>query len=232
MCLSIQQRSLKWAPIYVTIFVLHPVWWFGLDGFLGDLSRLMWVGTSLVLAAILVAQLFRPGLGRGRFIFSLCIVTWMTLFIASLTRAVSSPEIEGGLMSQLISALALSECHLSTTALALTLLTVLQGPAHRFWIKYVLKTEPRNEQQADSLQARAASRLPTINSRKARLRFFFAIVLLGLLAYVIAMPKLILRNGDHDALTAFFGAVGWVVILLIALIRGEFPGWREAGRLA
>lgn len=220
-CLSIRQRSAKWAPIYVTIFVLHPVFWLGLEEMIGDMARFVWVAVSLVLASILILNLFWPEISRRRFILSLCVISWITLLLASLTAALDSTEIDGGIIRQSISALALSERPLSKIALALTVLAVLQGPANRLWLAYRAAAKPLNEMERN----RASKPAKTFQNR-TRLRIVFGILVVALLCYLPLTFKLSLKNGDHYAVVSILGAAGWIVVLLIATIRGEFPGWK------
>jgi len=220
-CLSIRQRSLKWVPIYGTIFILHPVFWFGLEEMLGDPERFVWVAVSLVLASILVLNLFWPEIGRRRFILSLCVISWIALLLASLTAALDLAQIDGGIVSQSVSALAFSERRLSTIALALTLLSVLQGPANRLWLAYVVgvKSFKKNERHHDSEPSNAGQ-------NKTRLRIVFGILLVTLVCYLPITFKLSIKSGDHYALVSIFGAAGWIIVLLVATMRGEFPGWK------
>lgn len=224
-CVSIRQRSAKWAPIYGTIFILHPVFWLGLEEMLGHMARFVWVAVSLVLASILVLNLFWPEISRRRFILSLCVISWITLLLASLTAALSSTEIDGGIISQFIDALALSERPLSTIALALTALAVLQGPANRLWLAYHGGAMPleKMERNRDSKPAKD-------DQNRTRLRIVFGILVVALGCYVPITFKLSIENGDHYAVVPIFGAAGWIVVLLVATMRGEFPGWKATGK--
>src|SRR4051812_33745797 len=72
-----RRGDFRWLPVYGSLLLLHPAW--TMSVYLGDCGyakRFMSVSVSVVFAAVLLCQIFRPRLRMRRFFLSLSAVCW------------------------------------------------------------------------------------------------------------------------------------------------------------
>lgn len=233
--LSWRHGRFDWAPLYGAVLLLHPSWWMNVEaGDCGLAMRFLSIMASLTLAAILICQVFWPGLSRRRFLLTLGLVSWAAYLVLWPLNAILSdlwqfPAPNGGVAAQAFLSWMEAGNDLLTISLALTLASFVQGvfawtrrlhlpqaafPGQRSLEHALIDQEQRNSEHEASSQSRS------------RLRVLCIVVLLALIALYVS--SLILRPDIGQSTILAFG---WSVILIIAAIRGKFPGWSiDSGR--
>jgi hypothetical protein len=207
---SILRRSLRWVPLYSALFLLHPTWTMSITpADSGLYARFVSIATSLVLAAILLCQIFWPDLSRRRFLISLCVISWVAYFSSIYLSEYWNGFLERGFVRQAIASLMLAQTRLMEIAPALTLICFLQ------WLWYWL----RPGKVMDSARAKVG------DNSQVGLRLFCAALACFFLVFVALF-------GCYHLITKgrLFGPEPVIALLLgivstVAAIRGRIPGW-------
>lgn len=83
--LNWRRGDFRWLPIYGVLLLLHPAW--TMSVYMGDCGyarRFMSVSVSVVFAAVLLSQIFRPCLRIRWFLLILSAVCWIAVGAAQL----------------------------------------------------------------------------------------------------------------------------------------------------
>jgi len=222
---SWHRRSFAWAPLYVPLLLLHPAWIMSLRaGDCGMGMRFLSVSSSLILAAMLICQIFWPYLSRRRFIFSLCLISWATYFAGVVLHQFRMGDFYGGVAAQALTSFILGGMHLRSVALALTFVCFFQGLSDRMHHRRSHRSTLENAAADKDIRSSEDKLHP--RSRLALRIFSSALSLLLITWVVLYLGGLVGDWWLPNTIAAVF-ALGWSVILIIAAVRGKFPGWES-----
>jgi hypothetical protein len=209
-CMSTFRRSLKWVPVYGTLFVLHPVWTMDLRVGCGVFERFVSVGTSVVLAAILICQIFWPDFSRRRFVMILCLTAWMAYFSSIYLSEYSNLGwSEEGFVRRALASLLFAEGHLMEISPALTLICFFVWLWNRFHFRrFMESTRPRTE-----------------GSSRVGLRLVCAGLGCFFLSYPVLCVYRMFETGRVPRLIPGIIALGMASFLIASSLRGRLPVW-------
>lgn len=85
--LNWRRRDFRWFPVYGVLLVVHPAWSMSVyDGDCGYAQRLFSVMISVVLASILLCQLWRSQMSVRFFLLILAVLCWIAFGASQLYR--------------------------------------------------------------------------------------------------------------------------------------------------
>lgn len=131
--LSWHHGRFDWAPLYGAVLLLHPSWWMNVEaGDCGLAMRFLSIMASLTLAAILICQVFLPGLSKRRFLLTLCLVSWAAYLVLWPLDSILSdlwqfPGPNGGVVAQAFLSWAAAVNDLLLISLVLAGMCLIQG---------------------------------------------------------------------------------------------------------
>lgn len=136
--LSWHQRNFAWLPLYASLLLLHPAWTIGANtGDCGYAKRFFSIAASIVLVALLVCQIVRPGMSRLRFLLVLSAVCWAAYLPLFLSFVLHFPLRPGtGFAGELVQSFVLSSNTLLSVAVTLTLIYLV------LWLFNRIRTRP------------------------------------------------------------------------------------------
>lgn len=234
--LSLHQRNVTWVPFYALLLLLNPAWTMDVGGDCGLAKRFFSVAVSLIFVALLIYHISSPRLGRRRFVLILCFVSWAAYFIVwpshRMPFVLPLGSADGGLIDQALASLVAAGPYFFRVAFALTVVSF------SLWrVECWRRMRSRSEK---TIEGGATDYRITFESQPhAPVRTSLRIVSIAALLFLITWVMLystspysgpFTRNFLSETLldsratfTAF--AFAWSAILIIAAVRGRFPGW-------
>lgn len=206
---SIFRRSLKWVPLYSGLFLLHPTWTMPIGNDCGVFERFVSIAASLVLVAILLYQIFWPDVSRRRFLISVCLISWVAYFSGNYLAQYWNGFLEHGFVRQVIASLSVAQPRLMEVASALSLICFIQ------WLWYRLQPSRVKDSARERRRHSSTAGLRLLSTALGC--FFLSYVAFYVYRFVKAAPV----GWPVEAMIA----LGIGVFLLVAAIRGRFPGW-------
>ncbi len=132
--LSWHQRRFDWLSFYGVLVILHPAWTMeAMGGDCGYAKRFFSVAASLLCAALILCQAFRPGFSRRKLLLIICAVSWvlwLLLFVPRLLHfPIPSPE---GFIGETVQAFVMASGHILRVSLVLSLICIVWWLVSRF----------------------------------------------------------------------------------------------------
>jgi hypothetical protein len=206
---SILRRSLEWVPLYGVLFVFHPAWTMHVtsaDCGLG--TRFPSIAASLILAAILLCQILRANFSRRRLLIILCVISWLGYFSGIYLVEYWGVPRGLGFITEAIASLRDARVVLSYCAIVLSFICLLQW----LWYRFLSQTAMNSVRDRSGYKSKMGVRLLCIALSCFFLGYTF-VAWNGVNGQGVSRP---------DQWTMAL-AVG--IVLLLAAIRGRFPGW-------
>jgi hypothetical protein len=206
---SIFRRSFKWVPLYGALFLLHPTWTMPITEGCGVFVRFVSIATSLVLGATLFCQIFWPDVSGRRFLISLCVMSWVAYFSSIYLAQFWNGLFEKGFVNQALASLKVAQSPLMVIAPVLSLICFVQ------WLWYRLQPNRVND----------SAREKRPHSSKVGLRLLWIALSCFFLSYVAFYGYRFIKTGLIAWPVEPMIALGIGIFLIVAAIRGRFPGW-------
>jgi hypothetical protein len=134
---SLHRRDFTWLPFYALLLAFHPAWTISVfRGDCGDARRFLSGIACLVFIVLLLVQIFRPRLGRQRFLLAVSAFAWLLYLPLFLSFALRTPfSLNDDFFGHIIEAYTLSSHDIARIALALSIACVVFWFASRLYAR-------------------------------------------------------------------------------------------------